>query len=106
MEGQKVDNVNHPAHYEASTSIECIEAMMVTFGERAVCHFCVCNAFKYIWRHKNKGGLEDIEKAQWYIDKAFEINEMYDTLSCGEQEALLRLAELKKQKEQSWQESH
>ena len=66
MEGQKIDNVNHPAHYEASTSIECIEAMELIFDFDDVQQFCLCNAFKYIWRHKHKNGLEDLDKAQWY----------------------------------------
>ena len=28
-----MDNVNHPAHYEGSTSIECIEATETRYGE-------------------------------------------------------------------------
>ena len=39
--------------------------------------FCMCNAFKYIWRHDNKNGKEDIEKARYYVDKALEIAERY-----------------------------
>lgn len=30
------------------------------------------NTFKYIWRFKNKNGLEDIKKARWYVTKAYE----------------------------------
>ena len=67
------DNINHPAHYEGQTSIECIEAMQIAFGKRAVADFCLCNAFKYLWRHKNKNGQEDLRKAQWYLDKADEL---------------------------------
>lgn len=66
------DNIN-PDHYKNSTSLECIEAMQIIFGEVSVCHFCVLNAFKYIWRWKNKNGAEDLDKAKWYINKAFEI---------------------------------
>ena len=65
-----MDNVNHPAHYEGQTSIECIEAMQIAFGKRAVADFCLCNAFKYLWRHKHKNGAEDLKKAQWYLDRA------------------------------------
>ena len=68
MEEKKVDNVNHPKHYEGSTSLECIECMEVAMGINAVCHFCLCNAFKYLWRYKNKNGEEDIKKARWYLD--------------------------------------
>ena len=63
-----VDNVNNPKHYEGHTSLECIECMRVAFGEEAVYHFCLCNAFKYLWRYKNKNGAEDIDKAKWYLN--------------------------------------
>lgn len=63
------DNVNHPAHYECETSIECIDAMELAFGVDAIICFCLGNAFKYIWRHKHKGGAEDLAKATWYLDK-------------------------------------
>lgn len=61
-------NVNHPEHYNGNTSLECIDCMRVAFGATAVYHFCLCNAFKYLWRYKNKNGKEDIRKAQWYLD--------------------------------------
>ena len=41
------DNIN-PDHYKSSTSLECIEAMEMVFGNEAVYDFCVLNAFKYI----------------------------------------------------------
>ena len=62
------DNVNNPQHYAGSTSLECIECMRVTFGAKAVYDFCLCNAFKYLWRYKNKNGAEDIDKARWYLN--------------------------------------
>ncbi len=75
----KYDNeVSHPTYYADTCSIECIESMLVCFGVQAVYNFCVCNAYKYIWRHKNKNGVQDLHKAQWYVDKA---KELYDTYS-------------------------
>ncbi len=68
----KKDNIN-PDHYKNSCSLECIDAMMVTFGEVAVFHYCCINAFKYLWRYKNKNGLEDVQKAEWYINKAYDL---------------------------------
>ena len=67
---RKEDMVNHPVHYEGSTSLECIDAMRIAFGEEALIAFCKLNAFKYLWRHKNKNGKQDVQKAQWYLDKA------------------------------------
>lgn len=66
------DAVERPAHY-ASTSIECIDAMVETQGDEAVKSFCICNAFKYLWRHNSKNGDEDIKKANWYLNKAVEL---------------------------------
>ena len=63
------DPVNHPSHY-TNTSIECIDAMIETQGAEAVKQFCICNAFKYLWRHNSKNGDEDLRKAEWYLHKA------------------------------------
>ena len=61
------DNVNHPEHYETGP-FECIE----------LSHhysFAVGNAIKYVWRHQMKNGLEDLEKARWYLHYASEHGE-------------------------------
>lgn len=68
LEAVKPDPVNRPAHY-TSGGIECIDAMQAAFGDEAVKDFCLCNAFKYLWRHRNKGGLQDLKKARWYINR-------------------------------------
>lgn len=68
------DCVNHPSHYETG-KFECIEVMEETQGVEAVKNFCICNAFKYLYRHANKNGLEDIKKARWYLDKYIELSE-------------------------------
>ena len=70
------DLVNHPSHYADSTSIECIESMEIAFGTELVYHFAVGNAYKYLWRHKNKGKAEeDLNKANWYYHKAMHLLE-------------------------------
>lgn len=63
------DNINHPTHYEGHTSLECIDVMEIAFGQEAVAKFCLCNAFKYLWRYKCKGGAEDVQKAEWYLNR-------------------------------------
>ena len=68
------DMVNHPTHYETG-KFECIEVMVETQGVEAVQDFCICNAFKYLYRHRRKNGKEDIEKARWYINKYLELEE-------------------------------
>ena len=69
------DVVNHPSHYETG-KFESIDVMVETQGVEAVQDFCICNAFKYIYRHKFKNGVEDIRKAKWYIDKYLELEEL------------------------------
>ena len=72
-----MDNINHPKHYADSVSIECIEAMEIAFGESAVKDFCLCNAFKYLWRFQNKNGTEDLDKAMWYVDRFLDMGDGY-----------------------------
>lgn len=100
------DNVNHPSHYEASTSIECIEAMELMFDFYDVQQFCLCNAFKYIWRHKHKNGLEDLDKAQWYINHAVQLyidNGIEKDLWT---DSIAKLQNLLNVKRKQWRESH
>ena len=58
------DNVNHPAHYETG-KFECIDVMVETQGVEATQNFCVCNALKYVYRHKKKNGIEDLQKEDY-----------------------------------------
>lgn len=71
-EVERRDLVNHPPHYETG-GIECIDAMVETQGVVAVMDFCICNAFKYLWRHGRKNGIEDVRKAIWYLNKYVEL---------------------------------
>lgn len=62
------DNVNHPAHYTAG-KVECIDALeSATCGLTGIEAVCTANAIKYLWRWKQKNGVEDLKKAQWYIN--------------------------------------
>lgn len=58
------DNVNHPNHYTQQPH-ECI-----WFTEKL--GFCMGNAFKYVWRHSHKNGVEDLKKARWYLSRVIE----------------------------------
>ena len=71
---KEFDVVNSPEHY-TSGSVECIVAMVETQGIEAVIGFCICNAFKYLWRHNLKNGIEDVKKASWYLNKAIQLYE-------------------------------
>lgn len=67
-----LDNVNHPAHYNTGKH-ECIEEMIALFGVEAVKAFCRLNVYKYRYRASAKGGAEDLDKADWYMDKLMEL---------------------------------
>ena len=67
--GQDVDVVNHPSHYTKGR-IECIDAIdSATVGKSGIEAVCVANLIKYLWRYEEKGGLESVRKAQWYLNK-------------------------------------
>lgn len=56
------DPINHPRHYTQHPSgVECIQITRHM-------NFNVGNAIKYLWRHSEKNGIEDLKKARWYID--------------------------------------
>lgn len=64
-----VDMVNHPPHYTRG-GVECIDALAsATAGLEGLDAVCTANAIKYLWRWKQKNGVEDLRKAQWYITK-------------------------------------
>lgn len=63
------DNVNHPNHYTQG-NVECIEALKAaTSNLKGIEAICTANAIKYLWRWKDKNGIEDLNKAKWYIDR-------------------------------------
>lgn len=68
------DNVNHPQHYETG-KYECIDVMVEAIGLEDTKGFCLCNAFKYIYRctKKHNTPVEDVKKAIWYLNKFLEL---------------------------------
>jgi len=64
------DNVNHPAHYTAG-GVECIDAIKAALAchDNPVAAWLTGQIIKYIWRWPLKGGVVDLEKARFYLDK-------------------------------------
>lgn len=63
------DNVNSPSHY-TQAGIECIDAITAAVsGKSGIEAVCVANVIKYLWRYEMKNGVEDIKKAQWYLNR-------------------------------------
>ena len=61
-----MDHVNHPSHY-TNGDIECIDAIRAALTPEEFIGYCKGNAIKYVWREKNKNGLEDMQKAKVYL---------------------------------------
>ena len=68
--GGSASAVEHPAHYTAG-DVECIDAIRAALGD-GFADYCLGNVLKYVWRHRMKGGAEDLEKARVYLDWAIE----------------------------------
>jgi len=60
------DPVNHPEHY-TSGNIECLDAIKSALGENYK-YYVQGNLIKYVWRFDHKNGLQDLQKAQFYLN--------------------------------------
>lgn len=69
------DNVNKPEHYQGE--IQCIEAIEAAMSHEEFIGYLRGNIFKYNWRYRNKNGIEDLRKAEWYLQKLIEKTEQY-----------------------------
>lgn len=65
------DPVNHPSHYNFA-GIECIDAIKAALGAEGFRDYMMGNVMKYTWRYKYKNGIEDLKKAQWYLNRTIE----------------------------------
>ena len=61
------DMVNHPPHYNQG-GIETIEAIKAALGY-GFNAYLTGNILKYLWRYNHKGGLQDVKKAQFYLNR-------------------------------------
>lgn len=66
------DTVNHPSHYNFGDIevVDFIEQVTKHYNSDVAYH--IGNAIKYISRAPHKNGKEDIAKAKWYIERAFD----------------------------------
>lgn len=57
-----------PEYYKGD--VECIDAIQAAIGSgtgfRA---FLQGQVMKYVWRYQHKNGIEDLEKAEWYLHR-------------------------------------
>ena len=61
--------VSHPAHYQSETGLEVIDVIEAfTFDLKGIEATDTGNVLKYMCRWKNKNGVQDLEKARWYLE--------------------------------------
>lgn len=65
------DNPIEPSHYTdlAISPLEYIEANQEEFD------WSIANVIKYVSRYKRKNGIEDLKKAQWYLNHQIALEE-------------------------------
>jgi len=70
------DLVNNPSHYSETGVVECIEAIESQLTIEEYAGYLRGNCVKYLWRWKNKGGVQDLKKCKWYLERLIAMNEL------------------------------
>ena len=69
IETAKEDVVNHPKHYKAVNGLEAIDVIEAfTAKLKGIQATDTGNILKYMLRWHEKNGIEDLKKAQWYLN--------------------------------------
>lgn len=69
MKNQNNDNVNNPAHYAAG-GIETLDYIKAKVNDYP--SYVAGNILKYVSRYEHKNGIEDLKKAQFYLNDLIE----------------------------------
>lgn len=85
------DPIN-PSHYTTG-SVECIDAIEASMSRESFKGFLKGNCQKYLWRYEQKNGLEDLNKAQWYLMKLIDIRTKEEQLAANIMQASKEVAE-------------
>ena len=62
------DNINSPRHY-IKGGMECIDSIEARLGKHLFRGYLIGSIMKYTWRYEDKGGVEDLRKAKWYLER-------------------------------------
>lgn len=67
------DVVNHPAHY-TNGKVECIDAIeSAVSGLDGMEALLTGQILKYVWRQHWKNGVEDLQKAEFYLKRLIQL---------------------------------
>ena len=73
----KPDMVNNPQHYQSENGLEVIDVIEAfTADLKGIDAVCTANAIKYICRWNKKNGIEDLKKAEWYLQRLIRHREL------------------------------
>ena len=69
--------VSHPSHYQSESGLEVIDVIEAfTSDLNGIEATDTGNILKYMCRWKHKNGLQDLEKAQWYLNREISSREV------------------------------
>lgn len=71
VNAKRFDPVTKPAHYNKG-GIEAIDYIKMQLEDEKFVAYCEGNVLKYTHRWRYKNGIEDLKKAQWYLNKMIE----------------------------------
>ena len=81
--------VSHPDHYQSKTGLEVIEVIEAfTCDLTGIEAVDTANVIKYICRWKKKNGLQDLNKAMWYLQNLINHVEEEDSNTAYEEDNL------------------
>ena len=81
--------VSHPDHYQSKTGLEVIEVIEAfTSDLTGIEAVDTANVIKYICRWKKKNGLQDLNKAMWYLQNLINHAEEEDSNTAYEEDNL------------------
>lgn len=76
--------VSHPSHYQSETGMEAIDVIEAfTFDLKGIEAVDTGNALKYLLRWSQKNGVQDLEKAMWYIQHLIDHRKKLDEENNG-----------------------
>lgn len=66
--------INHPEHYRTDSGLEAIDVTIDVIeafcdGLNGIDAFCIGNAIEYLCRWRKKNGIQDLKKAEWYLQR-------------------------------------
>ena len=70
-------------NYYHNSNVDVIKALELLRGKEACKDFCIGNVMKYVIRYDKKNGIEDLKKAQTYINRLITLEEGEED-ECGD----------------------